>query len=154
MATILAKKIGAHSQVIPVIAPVARALMSGVYCLLTDTIAQNDTATAVFDVPAQTLVCEIKIRVSTAFDGTDPALIVGDGDDTDGWFAAAEIGILAATAGFKSSLKGGQPYAGGKLYATADTIDVAITAGSGTLGRFSLACFFRPFADRNEFASP
>lgn len=153
MATINPILIAGFDQVVPVMNPAYRALASGVYMALTPLIAQNDTVTAVFEVPKQTLVDEVKMQIATAFDGTAPALTVGDGDDADGYFSAADIGVLVATAGFKSSKKSGQPYAGGKLYSVGDTIDVAVTAGSGTAGRFRLALTFRLNADRNLFAA-
>lgn len=75
----------------------------------------------VVDIPAGTVVMNVAVEIQTV-DATQ-TVNVGDGGDVDGWVAAASV----ATAGYAN---GGGAYvaAGGKLYATADTIDIEVPA--------------------------
>ena len=95
-----------------------------------EVITEADTGTtkAVIDVPAKTLVVEVVCVVTEAFAGGTPLLDVGDGTDTDGWVDQGDItattigsyrGDETTTAAFSGS---------GKYYATADTIDVVVSA--------------------------
>lgn len=94
------------------------------------TLAGGDVA--IFNVPAGTRVLEIKAEVTEVWDG-DAAITIGDGTDADGYMTDAEINTAAV--GFRSSLKGAQPLAAGKLYTADDTIDLDVTSTTGTTGK-------------------
>lgn len=138
----------------PVHAPgqnVAKFLKAGLYSVKSARVNWNDTSPALlFEVPANIFVVEIKIRVVTAINGTTPTVTIGDGDDPDGFFTSAEFVPATAIAGYRSSLKSAGPYAGGKLYETADTIDAVIAQTDTSAGVFEAWMFYRPFADVNE----
>ena len=93
------------------------------------TSADAATTVAAIDVPAGTLVTGVWIVITTALTGGTPAWNIGDGDDTDGWIATADI--TEATAGtYKGIAAGTAAYSNtGRYYASADTIDVIVTTG-------------------------
>lgn len=95
------------------------------------TLAYNDGSATypLFNCPADTMAWEVVVDVGTLFNGTSPTITIGDGGDVDRFFTSAEAAL--ATAGVKSSKKGGQPGAGGFLYTTADTIDAVWTEATG-----------------------
>lgn len=98
--------------------------------LFSDAITEADTGTtkAALQIPAKTLVLEVLCIVTEAFAGGTPSLDVGDGDDVDGWVDTTDI--TETTIG---SYRGDETSTGaysqsGKYYATADTIDVVVSA--------------------------
>lgn len=98
------------------------------------------TGTYTIPVPAGTFVHVVGTVVSEVFDATTPTLTVGDGDDVDGYLDNTDIALGTAltvtTPAVKLAEDGGNPYANGKYYPTADTIDFIWDDGtSGTTGQ-------------------
>lgn len=95
---------------------------------------------AAVSLPAGAAVLDVVVKVGTAWVG-GTKVEVGDGSDADGWVSAAQGATANLTAG--ATVRAGGAYAVGgtdatakalgKVYATADTLDVAIT-GSYTAG--------------------
>lgn len=87
----------------------------------------------IFQVPAGTFVHTVGTVVYQAMDGS-PTLTIGDGDDTDGYLDSTDIAPGTAgsvtTPAIKLSEDGGNPYANGKYYAVADTIDAVWVIGT------------------------
>ena len=91
------------------------------------------------DLPAGSVVQDVIVKVGTAWvGGTDVQL--GDGTDADGWISATQGATANLTAG--ATIRAAGAYAIGdaatnrglgKVYATADTLDVAFT-GTFTAG--------------------
>ena len=116
-------------------------LAGGVYVLkntvdMTDVIANTDVTGAATDViqclpiPANTLVTDVIVEITTVSGVASSTLDIGDGSDADGWDAA-----IAATA--LATIKGDGAYcrqtAGGKVYTADDTIDVTIKVAATVL---------------------
>lgn len=89
--------------------------------------------------PAGSVVLDVVVKVGTAWVG-GTKVEVGDGSDADGWISATQGASANLTAG--ASIVAGGAYAIGdaatnkglgKVYASADTLDVAIT-GAYTAG--------------------
>jgi hypothetical protein len=89
--------------------------------------------------PAGSVVLDVVVKVGTAWLG-GTKVEIGDGSDADGWISATQGATANLTAG--ASIVAGGAYAIGdaatnkglgKVYASADTLDVAIT-GSYTAG--------------------
>lgn len=85
-------------------------------------------------IPPKTIVLRAWHRVDAAFTGVT-AVIVGDGDNTQGWLATGLI--VPGTPGAVCDPTAAYVAAGGKWYPDGDTIDIAqtgiATAGSGIL---------------------
>ena len=95
------------------------------------------------EIPAGAVVLDVVLKVGTAWaGGTDVQL--GDGTDPDGWISATRGAVANLTAG--ATVRAGGAYAIGdaatnrglgKVYAAADTLDVAFTgtftAGTATI---------------------
>ena len=102
------------------------------------------TTVALFNVPANTLVLEVKVQIATAFDDLE-TMVIGDGDDADR-FLGGDV-LDAGKVGFKSSLQGWpQPGSGGHLYSSADTIDLK-TTDTPTVGQAYFWLVYIPRAD-------
>lgn len=99
-------------------------------------------------VPAGTRIVGVKMLVHTAWAGAANALIVGDGNDPDGFITTSAAGVASLTAGAQITADGVYVYDDTvdgdvtarefKLYSSADTIDVDSadtdwTAGNATL---------------------
>ena len=94
---------------------------------------------ATVDLPAGSVVQDVVVKVGTAWvGGTDVQL--GDGTDADGWISATQGAVANLTAG--ATIRAAGAYAIGdaatnrglgKVYAAADTLDVAFT-GTFTAG--------------------
>jgi hypothetical protein len=94
---------------------------------------------ATVDLPAGSVVQDVIMKVGTAWvGGTDVQL--GDGTDPDGWVSATQGAVANLTIG--ATIRAAGAYAIGdaasnrglgKVYATADTLDVAFT-GTFTAG--------------------
>ena len=89
--------------------------------------------------PAGSVVLDVVMKVGTAWLG-GTKVEIGDGDDADGWISATQGATANLTAG--ATIRAAGDYAIGdaatnkglgKVYASADTLDVAIT-GSYTAG--------------------
>lgn len=99
--------------------------------------ADNGSTVAAVDVPAGHFVPPygVTLYVAEAFAGGTPSMTIGDGSDTDGW--AVSTDITEASTGCYTSVGAAYSIAG-KLYASADTIDVVVadttlTDGTGYL---------------------
>lgn len=89
--------------------------------------ADTNTTALVIDVPAKTFVPAygVSLLVTEAFAGGTPSFTIGDGDDVDGW--AVSTDLTEATIGAYNSVAAAYSISG-KYYATADTIDVVVSA--------------------------
>ena len=95
---------------------------------------------AAVTIPAGSVVQDVVVKVGTAWVG-GTKVEIGDGSDADGWISATQGATANLTAG--ATLRAGGAYAVGgtdatakalgKVYASADTLDVTIT-GSFTAG--------------------
>lgn len=87
----------------------------------------NALGVATVTVPAGFRVERCAINVATAFAFAPGTLVavVGDGSDTDRYFASTDIKTAAWTENTAST----KPY----IYNAADTIDIIVTAGAGAL---------------------
>lgn len=104
------------------------------------------TTFQMFSIPAGYRVVQVDCRVLVGFDGTAPAINVGDGDDTDGFITAAGTteatpGIYPGTGAYHAA------NAFGKLYTAADTVDLAFTgSANATVGEAKfVAVYHRVF---------
>lgn len=92
---------------------------------------------AVFNVPANCLVLDVYAYTDEAWT-TSVTLDVGDGTDPNGWLATAKVAPTSAqTDGLvkRTSKATAEAFAGGKLYAAADTIDVVIAGATPAVGK-------------------
>jgi hypothetical protein len=88
-------------------------------------LAQDDIA-EVLSIPAGSLVSAVFVEV---LDGEAGVTVnVGDGDDPDGFFAAASV---ATDGAYHSSVPSAAAYSGGQFYDTDDTIDVQVASAGG-----------------------
>lgn len=101
--------------------------------------ADTNTTAQVIEIPAGTYIPPygVWILVAEVFAGGTPSLDVGDGTTADGWVDTTEITetTLGSYAGVAAA------YAvTGKLYSSADTIDVVVATGltGGTAYVFAL----------------
>lgn len=97
----------------------------------------SDTYT--LTIPAGTLVLGTFTVVTEVCDGS-PTLTVGDGDDADGFQDSTDIvpgtALSVTTPAVKLAENSSNPYANGKYYPTADTLDFVWVKGtSPTTGR-------------------
>ena len=99
------------------------------------------TVIPLFNIPADTFIVDLILEVQTAYDGTTPAMTIGE-TDVDR-FMDDTIAALG-TAGFKSSRQDdSQPGAGGFLFTAVDTLDMTWTkAGSGDSAGLSVVHIF------------
>lgn len=95
--------------------------MEGVLRGVYDATKRNGAAADIFqviNVPAGTFVARVFTKILTG--QSAQTISVGDGDDADGWDATAS----AATSG--TIILGDGALNAGKLYSTADTIDITV----------------------------
>lgn len=100
----------------------------------------HESSGAAVTIPAGSVVLDVVVKVGTAWVG-GTKVEVGDGSDPDGWISASQGATANLTAG--ATIRAGGAYAVGgtdatakalgKVYASADTLDVTIT-GSYTAG--------------------
>lgn len=98
-----------------------------------------ESSSATVAIPAGSVVMDVVMKVGTAWaGGTD--VQIGDGSDADGWISATQGAVANLTAG--ATVRAAGAYAIGdaatnrglgKVYASADTLDVAFT-GTFTAG--------------------
>jgi len=99
----------------------------------------HQSSGANIDLPAGSVVLEVVMKVGTAWaGGTDVQL--GDGSDADGWISSTQGAVANLTAGATIRAAGACAIGDaatnrglGKVYASADTLDVAFT-GTFTAG--------------------
>lgn len=84
-----------------------------------------------FHVPPGSMVLRVAHRVEEAFTGVIN-VIVGDGDDDNGWIRTSVISMT--TAGDFTLDEGADLVATGKYYPDGDTIDVETTLGPASAG--------------------
>lgn len=127
-------------------ADMTKFIHAGLFKVKSADVAYNATSpVALFEVLPNTMVVDLIVQIATAFNGTTPSVTVGDGDDADGFFDSASL--VPGTVGYKSIKQDTQPYSGGKLYAAADTIDVAITITDTSAGLLRAWLIYAPFDD-------
>lgn len=86
--------------------------------------AASDVIQAI-KIPAGALVTNVRVHVLTA-EGSTSTATVGDGDGADSWDASTNLNSAGTTT---AGLPGTDAYAtAGKYYATADTIDLTLSA--------------------------
>jgi len=97
--------------------------------------ADNGSTVAAIDVPANTWIPPygVTVYIAEVFAGGTPSMNVGDGGTTNGWVPTADI--TEATVGCYTGSAGDYSDEG-RMYLTADTIDVIIddttlTGGTG-----------------------
>jgi hypothetical protein len=91
-----------------------------------------DTADVVypmFPVKAGQLCARVDCRILVLFDGTTPVMLVGDGDDPDGYMDAGDI--TEGTAGIYMGKAAFHNAQGGKLYTADDNVDLTFTGVAG-----------------------
>ncbi len=102
--------------------------LDGPRVIISDAITEADTGTTVvaIEIPAGTYIPPygVSIEVAEDFAGGTPLLDVGDADP-DGWIDQTEI--TATTAGHYAGVAAAFALTG-KYYATADSIDVVVSA--------------------------
>jgi hypothetical protein len=103
--------------------------LDGPRVIISDAITEADTGTTVsaIEIPAGTYIPPygVSIEVAEDFAGGTPLLDVGDSGDPDGWIDQTEI--TATTAAHYAGVAAGLAVAG-KYYATADQIEVVVSA--------------------------
>ncbi len=87
--------------------------------------ATQDIAT----LPANSLVLEVILHITTAFNGTGATIDIGDSGDIDRFIANADV--AEGSVGFVRSSKTSAAGAHGHLYSTATTVQAAVNAGTG-----------------------
>jgi len=105
--------------------------ISGPTLVISDAITDadaNSTVVAV-DIPANTIIPPqgVWVEIVTVFAGGTPSLDVGDGDDDDGW--CDTTAITETTVGSYADVDAAYNVTG-KLYTSADTIDVVVATGA------------------------
>ena len=78
----------------------------------------------VLNIPAGTVIHNVVLEVITGETTATPTINVGDGTDPNGWVAGA---VTSAAGKFLGA--GAYVVAGGKIYTTADTLDLEMPAG-------------------------
>lgn len=96
------------------------------------------------DIPAKTLVKSVHLVMLTVEDST-LTCTVGDGADPNGWLSTADLESAVNTTYSSGTLMieaapntYADVYHGGKYYATADTIDMVMSANAGDTAKFLL----------------
>lgn len=103
---------------------------------MTDVIADTSVTGAANDIvqclaiPADTLVTSVILEVTTVSGVASSTIDIGDGDDADGWDATVDANSTGLTNGDGAFC---MQTAGGKLYTTADTIDMTVNTASAVL---------------------
>ena len=107
-------------------------------CTHVELVVGDAAGTYTVPAPAGTRVAGGGTVVAIVFDGS-PTLTIGDGDDVDGYLDNTDIALTTAltvtTPAVKLFEDGGNPYANGKYYPTADTVDYIWDPAAATTGR-------------------
>jgi len=114
------------------------ALPGVLHCARLTINASDCTSAAVnelFDPDTDVFVGDIRTQIATAFTAST-TLTIGDSDDTDGWYTAAQIACTTAvtTGLWKSSSDAA--YGGGKQYVDGNVI--TMTADGLTVGQINI----------------
>lgn len=104
-----------------------------------DVIVTSTGTVELADIPAGAFVLAVLANIDTAWTAT-LTLTLGDGASAAGFHASADLAPQTAvsTGAYKNSLASAEAYAGGKFYATADTIDVVIGVTAPLAGKMSV----------------
>jgi len=99
-------------------------VLTGIYDATRRNMTVDGDTMAVLNIPAGTVVHNVVLEVITVEATATPTISVGDGNGTSSWVSGASTASVA-------KILGGGAYvaAGGKLYATADTLDLLMPAG-------------------------
>lgn len=87
--------------------------------------------TAMFSLPANAVVLDIQVLITTAFTGS-VTCTVGDGSDADRFLDSASF--APQTTGGKTMKQDAQPGSGGHKYTAADTVDITIAGATPAAG--------------------
>jgi len=101
-----------------------RTVLTGYYDATRRNMTVDGDTMAVLNIPAGTIVENVVLEVITAEATATPTISVGDGNGTSSWVSGASTATAAKILG-----AGAYVAAGGKLYATADTLDLLMPAG-------------------------
>jgi len=94
------------------------------------TITYNGGATqSIATLPANSLVLEVILHITTGFNGTGATIDIGDAADADRFIANADV--TEGSPGFVRSSKTTAVGASGHVYASSTTVQAAVNAGTG-----------------------
>ena len=106
------------------------------------TLADRATKTFTYAIPAGSLVTKVAAKLVTAFNdsgsGDDLTITVGDGDDADGFLLAADIHTDATEISYIANTGGYIDNENGKVYTSADTIDILFSPDTDNDAPYSL----------------
>ena len=106
------------------------------------TLADRATKTFTYVIPAGSLVTKASAKLVTAFNdsgsGDDLTVVVGDGDDPDGYLASADIHVDATEITYVANSGALLDNENGKVYTTADTIDILFSPDTDNDAPYSL----------------
>lgn len=101
-----------------------RTVLTGTYDATRRNMTVDGDTMEVLNIPAGTLIESVILEVITAETTATPTISVGDGNGTSSWVSGASTATIAKLLG-----AGAYVVAGGKFYATADTLDILMPAG-------------------------
>lgn len=105
-------------------------------------LADNATKTFTYVIPAGTMVTDVSAYLMTAFDdsggGDELNVIVGDGTDDDGFLTTAALHVDQTEITYVADTGAYIDNENGKVYTTADTIDLKFTPNASTGTDYSL----------------
>lgn len=107
-------------------------------------------ANALFNIPADTYIHDLRVLITEAFDGSMTG-ILGDGVDDDRFMD--DTALAPASTGWKSMLEDAQPGSHGYVYESADTLDFTRGGGTPSAGSAEAHLFYVPRASENGFVS-
>lgn len=106
------------------------------------TLADRATKTFTYVIPAGSLVTKASAKLVTAFNdsgsGDDLTVVVGDGDDADGYLASADIHADATEITYVANTGALLDNENGKVYTSADTIDILFSPDTDNDAPYSL----------------
>ena len=106
------------------------------------TLADDATKTFTYVIPAGSLVTKVSAKLVTAFDdsgsGDELNVEVGDGDDPNGYLTSAALHTDQSEITYVANTGALLDTENGKVYATADTIDILFTPDVSTGTDYSL----------------
>jgi len=106
------------------------------------TLADRATKTFTYTIPAGSLVTKASAHLVTAFNdsgsGDELDVVVGDGADADGYIASSAVHVDQSEITYVANSGALLDNENGKVYATADTIDILFTPDASTGNAYSL----------------
>tara|TARA_Y100001938_G_C8075732_1_gene425938 strand:+ start:435 stop:899 length:465 start_codon:yes stop_codon:yes gene_type:complete len=106
------------------------------------TLADRATKTFTYAIPAGSLVTKVSAKLVTAFNdsgsGDDLTITVGDGDAANGFLTAADIHTDASEITYVANTGSLLDNENGKVYTTADTIDILFSPDTDNDAPYSL----------------